>query len=345
MTNAKWLLFAAIVFITASSAFAQSEPTLAGTPTAAVTSPRVRVVTAKAKVMTRPASGADVVMTAMEGTVLDVIDGDGAWYWVSLPPDRGGMPRRGWIHARDVKLVAADLNAQVRELTEKVQQLQQQLNAEQSSPSTPTERSENSPGVAPILLTAPSQQPQKATRHEEQDRPNVAAATQKPTPAGVTRTSAALTSEPITPLAAAMVQRAVLRGIKQITVEETVVGNPENVKEDFAPTLVADSLRSALRSADFTVVDDGAPVRAHIVLDEFSSGSMAMRFVVGMGAGRSTLDARLVLQDADGKELANVKIRVRGNLAWSPYQGNNTQRKQASNAFDQRLTEEIARLK
>jgi hypothetical protein len=109
--------------------------------------------------------------------------------------------------------------------------------------------------------------------------------------------------------------------------------------------LVADSLRNALRNSNFEVVDQGGPVRSHIVLDEFSSGSAAKRFLVGMGAGRSTVDARLIFQDQTGKELANVKIRVRGSLLFSSYQGGNTQRRQATNSFEQRLLEEIARLK
>lgn len=139
-------------------------------------------------------------------------------------------------------------------------------------------------------------------------------------------------------------QRArVLRDVKIIQVEPTVVVNPEKVKEDFAPTLIEDSLRNALRNANFEVGE--APVRAHIELLEFSSGSTAKRVLVGFGAGRSTVEGRLVFRDAEGKELASTKIRVRGNLAWSGYQGGNTQRRQATNAFDQRLMEEIARLK
>jgi len=137
----------------------------------------------------------------------------------------------------------------------------------------------------------------------------------------------------------------VLRGVKQITVEDTVIGDAGKVREEFAPTLVADSLRNALKDANFEVTDEGAAVRAHVVLDEFSSGSTAKRFLVGMGAGRSTVDGRLVFQDQSGKELANVKIRVRGSLMFSPYQGGNTQRRQATNSFEQRLVEEIARLK
>jgi hypothetical protein len=43
--------------------------------------------------------------------------------------------------------------------------------------------------------------------------------------------------------------------------------------------------------------------------------------------------------------LSKVRIRVRGNLIFSPYQGNNTQRRQAVNSFDQRLLEEIEKMK
>jgi hypothetical protein len=36
---------------------------------------------------------------------------------------------------------------------------------------------------------------------------------------------------------------------------------------------------------------------------------------------------------------------VRGNLIFSPYQGNNTQRRQAVSSFEQRLLEEIEKMK
>jgi hypothetical protein len=139
-------------------------------------------------------------------------------------------------------------------------------------------------------------------------------------------------------------QRArVLRDIKTIQVDATVVSNPDKVKEDFAPVMVEDSLRNALKNANFEVAD--APIRARIILEEFSSGNTAKRLLVGFGAGRSTVAGRLVFEDDKGEELASVQIRVRGNLLWSGYQGGNTQRRQATNAFDQRLMEEIARLK
>jgi hypothetical protein len=137
---------------------------------------------------------------------------------------------------------------------------------------------------------------------------------------------------------------AVLRDVKAIQVDPTVIADPDKVKEDFAANLMQDSLRNALRNANFETPESAA-LKAHIVLDEFSSGSKTKRMLVGMGAGRSTVDGRLVFQDAGGRELTNVRIRVRGNLAWSSYQGSNTQRSQATNAFDRRLMEEIARLK
>jgi hypothetical protein len=134
-----------------------------------------------------------------------------------------------------------------------------------------------------------------------------------------------------------------LAGVKTVQVDPTVVPTPDKVKEEHAANQVADSLRNALKDANFEIGD--APIRAHIVLDEFTSGSTAKRFMVGFGAGRSTVDCRLVIQDADGKELASTKIRVRGSLLFSPYQGNNTQRRQAVSSFEQRLLEEIEKLK
>lgn len=138
-------------------------------------------------------------------------------------------------------------------------------------------------------------------------------------------------------------QKKPLAGVKTVQVDATVVPNAEKVKEEHAPNQVADSLRNALKDANFELGE--APVRAHIVLDEFTSGSMAKRFMVGFGAGRSTIDCRLVIQDAAGKELASRRIRVRGNLLFSPYQGDNTQRRQAVSSFEQRLIEEIEKLK
>jgi hypothetical protein len=134
-----------------------------------------------------------------------------------------------------------------------------------------------------------------------------------------------------------------LANVKVVQVDATVVSDPTRVKEEHAANQLADSLRNSLRYANFEVGD--APIRAHILLDEFTSGSTAKRVLIGLGAGRSTVDCRLVFQDADGKELLNRRIRVRGNLVFSPYQGNNTQRRQAVTSLEQRLIEEIERLK
>lgn len=135
-----------------------------------------------------------------------------------------------------------------------------------------------------------------------------------------------------------------LRDVKAVQLDRTVVTHPDKVKDESAPNLMQDSLRNAFRTANIEVAES-APIHAHIVLDEFTSGSAAKRFMVGFGAGRSTIDCHLVISDADGKELKNVPIRVRGNLAWSPYQGNNLQRHQAVNSFDQRILEEIEKMK
>ena len=94
---------------------------------------------------------------------------------------------------------------------------------------------------------------------------------------------------------------APLRDVKTIQVEPTIVPNQEKVKEPSAPNLVQDSLKNALRVANIEIAES-APIRAHIVLDEFTSGSTAKRVLIGLGAGRSTVTCRLVLQDADGKE-------------------------------------------
>jgi hypothetical protein len=144
-------------------------------------------------------------------------------------------------------------------------------------------------------------------------------------------------------LTASAQRAAVLLDVTTVQVEPTVIPDPDKVKEDFAASLVTDSLINALKESNLQVGESS--VRAHIVLEEFSSGSTAKRLLVGLGAGRSVVDGRLIFTDASGRELANVGIRVRGNLLFSSYQGGNTQRRQATNAFEQKLTEEIARLK
>lgn len=115
---------------------------------------------------------------------------------------------------------------------------------------------------------------------------------------------------------------AALHEVKAVQVEPTLVANPGKVKDPAAANLVEDSLEDALRKANIQIVDD-AQVRAHVVLYEFTSGSLAKR-TVGFGMGRSSIACRLVLQDASGKELASVPIQVRGNQRFSNYEGNGT---------------------
>jgi hypothetical protein len=135
----------------------------------------------------------------------------------------------------------------------------------------------------------------------------------------------------------------ILLDVTTVQVEPTVVANPDKVKDESAAKVITDSLINALRSSNLEVGESS--VRAHILLEEFSAGSTAKRLLVGFGSGRSSVAGRLIFTDASGKELANVRIHVRGNLAFSAYQGNDTQRRQATNAFDEKLIEEIARLK
>jgi hypothetical protein len=136
---------------------------------------------------------------------------------------------------------------------------------------------------------------------------------------------------------------AVLRDLKVVLVEATVVANPDKVKEDGAPAATEDMLRNALKNSGFEIGE--SPVSAHILLEEFTSGSKAKRIMVGLGSGRSTVAGRLVFLDAGKQELANVPIKARGDLMFSSYQSGSTQRKQATSSFEQKLLEAIASLK
>ena len=135
----------------------------------------------------------------------------------------------------------------------------------------------------------------------------------------------------------------VLKDVKVVQVEPTLVVNPAKVKDETAPNKVEEMLRSALVSSGFEVGD--SPVRAHMILEEFSSGSTAKRMLVGFGSGRSTLAGRLVFTDAEQRELANVPLKARGDLLFSSYNTNDMQRKQAASGFEHKLVEEIAKLK
>lgn len=135
-----------------------------------------------------------------------------------------------------------------------------------------------------------------------------------------------------------------LQDVKTVEVDPTIVSNPAKVKDSVGPGLVQDSLRGALLDAGFKV--GPSSLKAHIVLDEFTSGSFAKRFLVGFGAGRSAITGHLVIRkEGEKKDLANARIHVRGRFAGSPYEGGNTQRREAETNFEQRLLEQIEALK
>jgi len=135
----------------------------------------------------------------------------------------------------------------------------------------------------------------------------------------------------------------VLEKVKKIQVDQTVVEQPDKVDNNMAANLIRFDLRAAVKDAH---LDEGdSPIKAHFVLEEFSSESRARR-LIGLGTGRSicTVDGRLVIDDENGKELANVKIHVRGSVAFSPGDGNDSRSKPISD-FEQRLHDEIEKLK
>jgi hypothetical protein len=121
------------------------------------------------------------------------------------------------------------------------------------------------------------------------------------------------------------------------------VPNSETVKVPDAPSLVQDSLKNALTAANIGFADS-APVRAQIVLDEFTAGSTAQRALLGIGAGRSYVTCHLVLHDVNGKELSSIEVHVVSNVALNPYQGSDTRRRHALSRFEKKLREEIERM-
>jgi hypothetical protein len=135
-----------------------------------------------------------------------------------------------------------------------------------------------------------------------------------------------------------------LAGVKIVQVDPTEVPDPSKVKNDWAANWVHDQIVASLQQTGFQVGD--SPVHAKVVLQEFTSGSTAERVLIDLGAGRSSITGTLVFTDAaTTKQLYSKAIHVRGALAFSPYEGDNTQRKQAENSFEQKLVEEIESLK
>jgi hypothetical protein len=137
----------------------------------------------------------------------------------------------------------------------------------------------------------------------------------------------------------------ILENVKTIQVEPTIVEQPEKVKDASAANLVRYNLRAAVRDANFQEGD--SPIKAHIVLDEFSREGKVKRLTVDLGSGGSTttVDGRLVIQDASGKELANVRIHLHGSVAFRSTQPNGAQGRLGTSDLEQLLIQEIERLK
>jgi hypothetical protein len=57
----------------------------------------VRVKGGPASIYEHPRTSSEIIMTVPEGTVLDVLQRDGDWYWVVLPKDTQGTRRTGYI--------------------------------------------------------------------------------------------------------------------------------------------------------------------------------------------------------------------------------------------------------
>jgi hypothetical protein len=136
----------------------------------------------------------------------------------------------------------------------------------------------------------------------------------------------------------------VLEKVTKIRVDPTVVEQPDKVVGTVAPNLARYNLRAAVKDAH--IEEGDSPIRAHIVLDEYSTESPA-RKLIGFGTGRSvcTVDGRLVIQDADGKELASVKIHLHGTVAFSAGEGSDNTARHPVSDFEQLLTKEIEGLK
>jgi hypothetical protein len=148
----------------------------------------------------------------------------------------------------------------------------------------------------------------------------------------------ALTSAALTAFA------GVLEKAAKIQVDPTIVEHAEKVDDPMGANLVRYDLRAAVRDAH---IEEGAsPIRAHFVLDEFSSESRAHR-IIDMGSGRSvcTVDGKLVFEDAGGKELASVRIHVRGSVVSAQGEGNTAQGHAESSDLERRLLKEIEGLK
>jgi opacity protein-like surface antigen len=85
---------------------------------AAAENPKVRVSVKRANIRLRPTLQSQVIGTALEGQVIEVLKTAGDWYHVSLPPDSSGITIHGYIHKSVVRGVEeeASMEAPAREV-------------------------------------------------------------------------------------------------------------------------------------------------------------------------------------------------------------------------------------
>jgi hypothetical protein len=136
----------------------------------------------------------------------------------------------------------------------------------------------------------------------------------------------------------------VLEKVAKIRIDLTVVAHPERVDDKMAASLVRYDLRGAVRDAH---LDEGdSAVRAHFVLDEFSSESRIKR-LMEMDSGRNvcTVDGKLVFEDSSGKELASVRIHVHGSIVAAQGDATNHRGREPVSDLEQRFLNEIEALK
>jgi hypothetical protein len=135
----------------------------------------------------------------------------------------------------------------------------------------------------------------------------------------------------------------VLEKVTIIQVDPTVVEQPDKVTDSMAPNLVRFNLRAAIKDAHLE--EGSSPVRAHIVLEKYTQENATKKLLnFGSGKNINNVDARLVIQDVSGKELANVQFHIHGSVAFTHAEGSAEDRP-ATSDFEQRLVQEIERLK
>ncbi|MBN1273330.1 MAG: SH3 domain-containing protein [Candidatus Aminicenantes bacterium] len=78
---------------------------------------KVRIKVRSANVRLKPSLEAKVIGTAPMGSMLEVLETEGEWYKVNLPPDASGFVVTGYVHSSIVELVAGETEA-VEETTE-----------------------------------------------------------------------------------------------------------------------------------------------------------------------------------------------------------------------------------